>query len=235
MKACAASDVELFALIVAIIFAALIRLAPHFAKIKLAGHRYNSIFEHLRHVWAGTVNLMPETAPPGFGESFVGINIESYTRIIVRGLPFGVAKKHRGRHYCFAYIEGRQPVRIAHIYHVVHQRMDPTQPPPPLPIHALWCNACAEEMIFLPCLGRCGQSSLLSSIPNILLLANIFRAADLGITMWHDAYEPPEVIPATSLCGHWIRAHIRHNQRWYCVAISTDHVSATLFVSDLLK
>ena len=112
-----------------LICAELIRLSPHHQKISLCGSRYSLIFRHLRSVWADQVNLVPETGNPDTGEIFVGVSIQSYTRIVVRGLPYGVARKHRGIKYCFAYIEGSYPVRIAYIFHIKHLRNDPSQRP----------------------------------------------------------------------------------------------------------
>ena len=72
---------------------------------------------------------MPQNAPVDAGESFVAIGVDTYTSIMVRGLRYGITHKHCGAGYRLAYIENRQPVRIAWIYHIRQLRRDPHLPP----------------------------------------------------------------------------------------------------------
>lgn len=91
--------------------------------------QYRLLFKYLRALWADAVNLVPANAPINMGEAFYEVSVQEITYVKVRGLRYGATHRQRGQKFRFAYIEGRNPVRIAWIYHIKHRRRDPTLPP----------------------------------------------------------------------------------------------------------
>lgn len=54
---------------------------------------------------------------------------------------------------------------------------------------------------------------------------HISSAVDLGIDMWQpDQLHPPEIVPITTLSGHFACAKLRHSLKHYWVTMSVCHV-----------
>lgn len=83
---------------------------------------YIPVFNHLRTSWQD-VHLIPDTAPLQYrGERFVAAHVTSYSHLFVNGIRYGTAHTHRGQASRYAYINGRTPVEIQNLLHVVHRR-----------------------------------------------------------------------------------------------------------------
>ena len=86
---------------------------------------YNIVFEYLCQLWQDEFTLVSQHSAGPWGrtrEPFVGENTRLHSSIVVYGHRFGCYTSLRGRGLSFAYIDGRTPVRIEYILHVVHPR-----------------------------------------------------------------------------------------------------------------
>ena len=83
---------------------------------------YTMVLRHLQHVWGGIVQLVPDTAPNNMGEPFTRKSVCAYDYVTFNGLRYGSDLKHNGRKYRHAYTNGRDPLRIAIILHIKHER-----------------------------------------------------------------------------------------------------------------
>lgn len=83
----------------------------------------------MRAEWADQVQLKPDTATLLPGESFVAVAVKSHATVDVCGLRYGASTSPHGAKSCYAYMDGRQAVRIDYLLHIVHPRDDPASPP----------------------------------------------------------------------------------------------------------
>ena len=90
---------------------------------------YRLVFEFLRTLWRSEVNLVSNTGSARDGEPFVGTTVVSFSHISVNGTRFGTWSSHRGKGTSYAFIDGRQAVRIRSIFQVHHDHHDITQDP----------------------------------------------------------------------------------------------------------
>lgn len=97
----------------------------HFRKVSLRQlGLYGLVLRYFQHLWSEEVQLVADTASVDSGEPFVAVAIKSYSHVHVHGLRYGSFHTHRGKGSSYAYIDGRQPVRINYILYVEHIRRD---------------------------------------------------------------------------------------------------------------
>lgn len=86
------------------------------------------VLDYLQEVWKDEFRLVSDTAPSDIGEPFSRKSVRAYCTVTFKGLTYGSEYKYGGRAHRHAYIDGRQPVRIAVILHITHTRRDPSLP-----------------------------------------------------------------------------------------------------------
>ncbi|KAH9932536.1 uncharacterized protein B0H18DRAFT_903868, partial [Fomitopsis serialis] len=164
---------------------------------------YALILCFLQETWSKSVQLVADTAPADAGEPFVAVNIPSYSNILVDGLRYGAYDTHRGRNSCYAYIDGRVPVRITHIFHVRHSRRDRS-------LAALECTCAVVQRFVYD-----------EDIPDMPWAT---RATDLGINTWRaESLAAPEVVEVNRFSGHFALAVVPHREQELWVTMSLCH------------
>ncbi|KAF8576758.1 hypothetical protein K439DRAFT_1655194 [Ramaria rubella] len=185
-----------------------IKFPAHSARLNLhdVGY-YGLVLEHLRMTFMNTVQLVPEAgiyADPDV-ECFNGRSICSFSNALVSNQRYGAGNYTRGKGSCFAYIDGRSPVRIEYILKITHERRDDTLPP--------LTTQCAIIRHFYRD----------SKIPD---LDWALWGTDLGLDTWYaNTYEEPEVIDLLRLNGHMAITPLDVCGQDIWVTISLSHVS----------
>ena len=111
------------------ISAATIQCASHSRPVDLhALNLYHQMLVYLRELWSADIKLAGDTEPVAAGEPFTTHAVRSVDFATVNGIRYGVTNKHQGKGYRHAYVNGRQPVRIAHIMRVKIFRRDTRLP-----------------------------------------------------------------------------------------------------------
>ncbi|RDX44360.1 hypothetical protein OH76DRAFT_1458045 [Lentinus brumalis] len=182
-------------------FARFPQKVPNLRKLNL----YTRVFEYLQDLWRDTVTLIIDTATGIPGESFVATAIASYSHVRVSGIKYGASTSPRGRGCSYAYMDGRQAVRIDHLFRIVHPRQDPRLPSLETTC-AVVCPFVADgdlpEMPWAP------------------------RASDLGIGTWHaHILGDHMVIDAKMLSGQFALAEVSHPMTDLWITISLCHNS----------
>ncbi|KAI0733353.1 hypothetical protein C8Q72DRAFT_636139 [Fomitopsis betulina] len=165
---------------------------------------YSVIFYYLRQLWADQLELIPDAAPVGCpGESFVAAAVQSHATVLVCGLRYGAATSAHGSKSQFAYINGRQPVKIEYILQISHLRNDPRLPP--------LQTTCAVVRPFL-------ADADVPQMPWSLC------ASDLGIGTWnHGVLGHPQVVDIHAISGHFALGTVDYQDVQLWVTMSLSH------------
>lgn len=106
----------------------LVKWPKHGRKLNLRPEGlYNIVFNHLRDTWSDLATLIPDTSYNDIGSPFIAVAVPSYSHVIVAGQRYGNSTAARGIKYRYAYIDGRQPVDIIHLFRVQHTTNDGTE------------------------------------------------------------------------------------------------------------
>jgi hypothetical protein len=91
----------------------------------IADSVYNLVWSALQDLWRSSVKLNYDNSTAADRENFMGRAI-SYSHIFVERVRYGAGAEARGLGTRFAYIDGRIPVQILHLFAVTHERSDET-------------------------------------------------------------------------------------------------------------
>ncbi|KAL7279486.1 hypothetical protein ACG7TL_007329 [Trametes sanguinea] len=183
----------------------LIKYPRHGQRCNLRAHGlYSLIFHYLRDFWKDEVALIADTAFSEHGSPFIALSVPTYTHVVISGQRYGTASSHHGKAHSYAYVNGRQAVKIIRILKVEHASEDEHAPP-------LIANI-AMVQPFIP-----------SAQGDYLPWAA--RAVDLGIGVWEaDTLGPLEIVDVQQFSGHFALAYVtRNDQRlWVTMALCHD-------------
>lgn len=137
---------------------------------------------------------------------------------MVNKIPYGAYTHTRGLGTSYAYIDGRTPVRIAHILHLCRVRRDPRLP-------RLEASVAIVQRFqndgTLPIMPWSMRYATLSSPHLDTLLCLCSSAVDLGLSVWNaNVYEALEVIALHRFSGQFALAEIREVV-WVAISIET--------------
>ncbi|KAH9850227.1 hypothetical protein C2E23DRAFT_861486 [Lenzites betulinus] len=163
---------------------------------------YAIVFTYLRRIWADKVELIPDTSGRDVpGSAFVGRVVPSFSHAVVAGLRYGASTTHRGQCHQYAYIEGRQAVRIMHILQILHK--DRRNQP-----------LVANLAIVQPFIA----SDYAQSMPWAT------RATDLGIGTWKGGrLGAPLVVDLKLFTGHFALAMVPCRTKLLWISMSLCH------------
>ncbi|KAJ7044316.1 hypothetical protein C8F04DRAFT_881243, partial [Mycena alexandri] len=179
---------------------------PRFSKTKdlrqLGGGYYRLVLAHLRSVWGPEFIVLPDVqVPQNNNEISLSANVESFSHVWVRKSRFGAGEEHRGQSAKYAYIDGRIPVQIGHLFRVQHEISEDRK------ISA----AFAFVKRFQPC-------TVITDWPWDLW------ATDIGIRVWNqNCFDLPEVVALERLTGHFVLAPVTVRGYALWITIAFDH------------
>ncbi|KAI9063735.1 hypothetical protein FKP32DRAFT_1571273 [Trametes sanguinea] len=174
---------------------------------------YTLVFRYLRDVWQDEVTLIADTSFSEDGSPFIALSVPTYSHLTVGGQRYGTADSHHGQAHCYAYINGRQPVKIVHILKVEHSFEDECVP-------ALVANLAVVQPFISSTAGD--------------YLPWAARAVDLGIGVWQaDRLGPCEVVDVQQFSGHFALAYISYGDRTLWVTMALCHVRRSPPVSSI--
>ncbi|OSD04070.1 hypothetical protein PYCCODRAFT_1444205 [Trametes coccinea BRFM310] len=130
---------------------------------------YTLVFCYLRDIWKDKVTLIADTSFSKDGSPFIALSVPTYSHLTVSGQRYGTATSHHGKAHSYTYINGRQPVKIVHIFKVEHSFEDERVP-------ALIANLAVVQPFLSSTAGE--------------YLPWAARAADLGIGVWPGSFPP---------------------------------------------
>ncbi|KAJ7158985.1 hypothetical protein C8R43DRAFT_882381 [Mycena crocata] len=168
---------------------------------------YRLVLSYLQKLWGPQFVVLPDVSTPENDNeiSFPG-DVESFSHLWVKKRRYGAGEEHRGQSAKYAYIDGRVPVRIDHLFRVRHKISEDRK----------MVTSFAILRRFQPCRERFG-------FPWDLW------ATDLGVHAWQaNELGPQETIAVERLTGHFILASINIREQDLWITIAFDHVRVSL-------
>ncbi|KAI0351281.1 hypothetical protein OH77DRAFT_1567406 [Trametes cingulata] len=165
---------------------------------------YALVFTYLRRDWQDEVALIPDTSARDVpGSAFVGQRVSSFSHVVVHGQRYGASTAHRGKSHQYAYVSGRQAVRINYILQVSHRA------------------ASGKELVANIAIV---QPFIASDRAEMMPWAS--RATDLGIGTWKGKrLGAATVVNLSCLSGQFALASVEHRSKLLWITMSLDHTT----------
>ncbi|KAJ6530158.1 hypothetical protein B0H19DRAFT_1273823 [Mycena capillaripes] len=188
---------------------------PKFSQSKslrqLGSGYYRLVFEYLEQLWAPQFVLVPDVSIPSNQKeiSFSG-DVQSFSHLWVKKRRYGAGEEHRGQTAKYAYIDGRIPVRIDHLFRVQHKLGEEKH--------------LSASFAILRRFQACTQ---------IVDFPWDLWAIDIGIRVWKaNELGAQEIIPLERLSGQFILAPVTICKQDLWITIAYDHDATEADVAD---
>ncbi|KAJ7603249.1 hypothetical protein DFH06DRAFT_1114701 [Mycena polygramma] len=179
---------------------------PKFPKLKtlraIGPGYYRLVFDYLKSLWATQCVVIPDVSNPTDEReiSFSG-EVQSFSHLWVKKRRYGAGDEHRGQSAKYAYIDGRVPVHIDHLFRVTQELEQDTQ----------LSASFAIVRRFRPC-------TTIFNWPWALW------ATDIGVAVWKaNTLGLQEVVSLERLSGQFVLAPVTVRKQDLWITIAHDH------------
>lgn len=190
---------------------------------------YRVLLLYARSVWPNKKIVSDGGAQEG---TILSSKVKAFGNVLVRGVKYGMFRHHRGKGYCYAFINGRIPCQIEYLVQIslstgeeslvalVRRFEGPDEADEDwrtgekaLPWHD-WCVLIMSFSLYLS------------------WLTSLFRATDLGTSIWIISQGNLEAVAMEDLSGRFAWGQLALSFDAVLVVFSLDHVRRRLVASN---